>query len=828
MQDLRFAVRSLRSTPIVTTVAILSLALGIGANTAIFSLVDSLVLRTLPVVAPQQLVMVSTPRAGSLGSTAAWPYAVWDEIRRTPNLFADVAAWGSQRFNLAQHGETEFVDGVYVSGSFFHLLGVPAILGRTITEDDDRRGGGPDGAVAVISCGFWQRRFGGAADAIGRTLTIEQAPFTIVGVTPPWFFGTDVGRTFDVIVPVGDEPLMRRETRLDARSFYWLTIIGRLRAGQTIDQAAAALKAVEPHIRDATLPPNVPKHLLSRYLSGREGFAIVPAATGNSGLRNRYERPLVTIFAVVALVLLVACTNIANVLLARATARRHEAAVRRALGASPWRLARQFLVESAILAVAGAVAGLAFASAASRLLIQQLSTTTNAVFLDVSLNRTVLMFTLAVATITVVVFGAVPALRASAVHPSDALKEHGRGAVGTGGASTANAFVIAQVALSLILVVAAALFLRTFVSLGSRPVGFDANHILLVNVNSQRVAIDAAQRPALYERIRDSVSHLPGVAAAGLSFVTPIQGGGIIDQIQVSDGATVLPTLVGGIGNVYGNVVSPGWFNTLGIPLLAGRDFSETDRSGAAPVAVVNQAFARAFLNGASPIGHTLTHLRGTRSEIVGVVADSLYGSLREPAMPTYYEPLAQAEVPPTPLPINLSIRTTSESPAQITKSVAADIDRIQPDLATTFRPLSDQVDAALVQERLTAILGTFFGALALVLAGLGLYGVTAYAVARRRGEIGIRLALGAAPIRVVRLVLSRVAGLVGVGILLGGLVSAWASQFVNSLLYGVTPRDPLTFAAAIATLVVVAAVAGWLPARRASRIDPAEALRET
>jgi len=435
---------------------------------------------------------------------------------------------------------------------------------------------------------------------------------------------------------------------------------------------------------------------------------------------------------------------------------------------------------------------------------------------------------LIVTSVTVVVFGVFPTLRASAVQPIDALKEHGRGTSGDTGVRTANGLVVAQVALSIVLVVAAGLFLRTFVSLGSRPLGFDSNHVLLANVNAQRSSLEPDRRPAVYERIRGVVRGLPGVADAALSIVTPVQGGGITDQIEVSGGTTVAPTILGGIGNSFGNVVSPGWFRTLDVPIIVGRDFTDADQRAPRRVAIVNEALVRAFLNGANPLGRTLKHLRGTQAEIVGVVADSVYGSLREPAMPTFYEPLAQADVPPTALSnVNLTIRTTRGSPALIARSVAAAIENVNPDLAITLWPLSDQVNASLVQERTTAMLATFFGALALVLAGLGLYGVTAYAVARRRAEIGVRMALGAAPAAVIRLVLGRVGALVGAGIVIGAAVSAWASQFVASLLYGLQPRDPVTMAAAVITLSVVAAIASWLPARRASRVDPAIVLRE-
>jgi|SRR5579871_1020614 len=825
-QDVRLAMRTLRRTPLVSTVAVLSLALGIGANTAIFSLVDSLVLRKLPVASPQRLVVVSTPRAIAMGSVAFWSSSVWNAVQGRIDTLAEGAAWSTDRLNLSASGETNFIDGSFVSGSFFRLLGVTPLVGRMLTDADDRRGGGADGPVAVISYGFWQQRFGGAADIIGRTLTIERVPVTIVGVAPPSFFGLNVGRRFDVFLPIGDEPILRgRDTRTEQPAFLWLNIVARLRDDQSIESFAAALKAAEPDIRASTMPPTIPKQLAGQYLAGHEGFAAVPAATGTSGLRQRYAQPLLTILAVVGLVLLVACANIANLLLARAAARSHDTAIRRALGASRWRLARQLLIESFLLASIGAAGALAFASAATRLLVAQLSTRTNTVFLDVSLNLPVLAFTLAVTTATVLVFGLVPAMRASTIAPLDAIKEHGRGTVG-GHATTTNVLVAAQVAMSIVLVVAAALFLRTFASLQSRPLGFDAGRILVTYLEARKAHIEPNRRLATFDAIRDRIAATPGVDLAALSIVAPIQGGGITDQIEISGGVAVPSALVGGIGNVYGNVVSPGWFRTVGIPLLAGRDFSDADRKGGASVAIVNEALSRAFLNGANPIGHSLKHLRGDMSQIVGLVADSTYGSLREPATPTYYEPLSQVDLPIFALSnINVVARTAGP-PALMAKSVSAAVGRVNADIAVTPWPVWDQLKGSLAQERLTAVLAGFFGILALVLAGLGLYGVTSYAVERRTSEIGVRLALGASPFDVLRMVLSNVGVLVGTGIVGGVAISLAASRLVASLLYGVAPRDPAAVLAAVAAMVCITVIAAWRPARRAARIDPVVALR--
>ena len=829
MNDLRLAFRALRSTPIVSAVAILSLALGIGANTAIFSLVNSLLLRALPVKDPQQLALVTESGPGSGGGS--WTNPIWEQIReRRHELFDDAFAWGGQRFNLAEGGETQFVDGVYASGGMFDTLGVRPMLGRTFAGADDARGGGPDGAVAVISYAFWQRRFGGAADAIGKRLNLERVPFTIVGVMPPEFFGPEVGRALDVMIPIGTEPLIRgKESGLDQRSRWWLTAMVRLKPGQSVDGGTAALRGVQTQIREATLPPDYRPSDLAEYL--KEKFTLVAAANGNSFLRQRYERPLVTILIVVALVLLIACANIANLLLARATARRHEWSVRLALGASRWRLIRLLLAESLMLSVAGAALGLAVARWSAQVLVHQLSTQNNIVFLDLTLDWRVLGFTSGVTILTALLFGTAPAFRASGVAPMEAIKEHGRGTAGDARISMASGLVVAQVALSVVLVVAAGLFMRTFGSLANLRLGFDRDPVLLVQINAQRTEIAVTDRLATWEQVRQSVLAVPGVASAAVSFVTPVSGQTWNSRVEVS-GGVALPERQR-LSNF--NAVTPGWFTAFGTPILAGRDVNKNDRKGAPPVILVNQAFANKFLNGENPIGHTVTWGIGNpvpepTREIVGLVADAVYRSLREPIPPTMYVPVAQFNearqvAPPS---VSISVRSAGGSPALLARSVGAAINSVNRDLALTYRPLVDQVNASLTQERLVAMLSGFFGGLALLLAGLGLYGVTSYAVSRRRTEIGIRMALGAAPAGVVRLVLSRVSVLVGIGVIVGAGVSVWASQFVASLLYGLQPRDPVTLVGSAVTLAAVGALAGWLPARRASRIDPAEVLRDS
>ena len=827
MHDLRLAARSLLATPVVTAVAVLSLALGIGANTAIFSLINGLLLRALPVKAPQQLALVTDDVAAGIES---WTNPIWEQIReRRHDLFDDAFASSATRFNLSEGGETQFVDGLWVSGGMFDTLGVAAMLGRTLSPADDVRGGGRDGAVAVISYSFWQRRFGGAADAIGHTLTIERVPFTIVGVTPPDFFGPEVGRAFDVALPIGDEPLIRgKESLLDGRSTWWLTVMARLKADQSVEAATAALRGVQRQIHDATLPLDWRPSDLATYL--KEPFTLVGAATGNSPMRRRYQQPLITILVVVALVLLIACANIANLLLARATARRREWSVRLALGASRSRLTRQLLVESLLLAGSGAFAGLLIAQWASRVLVQQLSTQTNTVFLDLSLDLRVLAFTMGVTILTALLFGVAPAFRAAGTAPIDALKEHGRGAARDGGVSIASTLVVAQVALSLVLVVAAGLFMRTFSSLASLHLGFDTDRVLVVTVNAQRTDIPAADRLAVFDRIRQSVAAVPGVAAVGVSAVTPVSGMIWNNRVKVADGAQLSDRL--SVSNF--NAITPGWLATFGTPIVAGRDVSAADRKGAPPVVLVNQAFAKRFLNGENPVGRTISLTAGSPSaeaprEIVGLVSDAVYRSLREPVPPTMYVPLAQFDDSRRPAPANMSIsvRPHSGSPAALARPVAAAILDVNRDLALTFRPLADQVNASLTQERIVALLSGFFGALALLLAGLGLYGVTSYAVTRRQTEIGIRMALGAAPSGVVRLVLARVTLLVAIGVAVGAGLSVWAAKFVATLLYGLEPRDPATIAASAAVLVAVGALAGWLPAYRASRIDPAQVLRD-
>jgi putative ABC transport system permease protein len=826
MQDFRDAVRALRATPIVSAIAVLSLALGIGANTAIFSILNSLMLRTLPVREPQQLAMLD--QAGE-SRRISWSNPIWEQIRERRDLFAGSFAWASTRFNLSQSGQTEMVDGLWASGEYFDVLGVKALLGRTLTTDDDRRGGGPDGPVAVISYDFWQKRFNGASDAIGKSLTVERVPFTIVGVTPPDFFGVDVGRTFDVAIPLGAEPLIRgKESSLDRRSTWWLSVFVRLKPAQTLESATTTLRGVQPQIREATLPPDYRADNLARYLM--TPLQLNSAANGRSFLRTRYERPLTTIMVVVGLVLLIACANIANLLLARANARRHEISVRLALGASRLRLMRQLLVESMLLSAVGAAVGLLFAHWGSRLLVRQLSTATTNVYLDLTLDWRVMAFTSVVAILTALLFGVAPAFRASGVQPNDALKEQGRGNSTDRRFSLGNLLVISQVALSLVLVIAAGLFIRTFSSLASVDLGFQRDPVVAVSANAQRLQLEPAQRAPLFERLRQAAETVPGVESAAISAITPVSG-------SMWNGLFEFPGEPAReererIVNI--NLISKHFFKTLGTRLIAGRDFTDGDRQGTPLVAVVNEAFATKYYGGASPLGKTVRQPGfgrepDTNYEIVGLVQDSVYLSVRDPLTPTFYVALSQHREPPSS--VNVSVRAAGGSPALLIRPLAEALGTVDRNVALTFRLMGEQVNASLVQERIVAMLSGFFGGLALLLAGLGLYGVTSYAVSRRQTELGIRMALGAAPTGVVRLVLTRVALLVtvglGAGVALALVLIKLSAARIEGLLFGIELKDPLTFATAAVILAAIGALAGFIPARRASRIDPAVVLRQ-
>jgi putative ABC transport system permease protein len=819
MHDLRLALRTLRATPVVSMIAVLSLALGIGANTAIFSIVNGLLLRPLPVIAPQQLVTISSDFAVSHGYTAGlgWNYAMWEQLQQRAHAFGGAFALMGARLNLAQSGEMQPVEGLFTSGDFFAVLGVPALLGRTFSAADDVRGGGRDGPVAVISFGLWQRRFGGVPDIIGAPLVIEGVPCTIVGVTPPQFVGLEVGRAFDVALPLNTEPLIRRDRAL--LNFLLIPML-RLKPGQSLGEARAMLRAMQPQI--VGVMQFTPKWL-------NEPFTLRAAAAGTSGavapgLRQRYERPLLTVLTVVGLVLFVACVNIANLLLARATARGHELSVRLALGAPRWRLARQLLVESVVLAASGACLGFLFATWGSRALVSQLSTPDARVLLDLSVDWRVLAFTAAITVAAVVLFGTAPAIRSARVPIIDALKEHTvRAAAGSRRrsgetllAGVSTNLVVTQVALSLVLVVAAGLFGRTFERLAARPLGFDSDRVLVVNVSTARTSMDRPARLSHFHHLVNAVRSVPGVGHAAGSRWTPLSGGGVLRNAA--------GRAVESEQRVLANVITPGWFAVYGIPVRAGRDLDDRDTATALPVVVVNDAYVRRFLSGRSPIGEIVD-----ARTVVGVVGDAAYGgSLRDPVPPTIYVPLAQSAATQTPDAgsISLSIRPAAGSPAALAPSIAAALTAVDPNLSFTFRVMSEYVTVSLAQERVVAILSGFFAVLALLLAGLGLYGVVSYVVSLRRTEIGIRLALGAAPAGVIRLILRRVSFVVGAGILLGTAASVWLSQFVAPLLYGLQPRDPATLLSAALTLASVGALAAWVPASRASRIDPAEVLR--
>ena len=807
-ENLRNGFRQIARNPGFTAIAVLTLALGIGANTALFSIFNSLILRPLPVRDPASLALLTD---------GSWSYPIWNEIKtRETELFDGTFAWSPERFDLSAGGQTEPVDGAYVSGRLFEVLGVAAIRGRMLTPADDG-GAQPDGPVAVISHRLWQRRFAGAHDIVGRQLTVQRIPFTIVGVMPPGFFGADVGRMTDVMLPFAAEPLIRGpETQLTAKGSWWLEIMVRLKPGQSLDQGSAALRVIQTRITEGASQQLKP-------------FTLVTAATGNSSLRRRFETPLLAMVVAVGLVLLVACANIASLMLARTLARRREFSVRLALGSSRVRIARLLFTESLIVAFAGAAVGLVFSWWSSALLVQQLSTWQNTVSLDLALDWRVLVFTAALACLSALIAGVAPALGLNGVDPGDALKSSDRGIAGDSRFSVRGMLVVLQIAVSFALVIAAGLFLRTFASLNTLPLGFEAEPLVVAELDLQAGGGLPQERGARVERLREAAAAVPGVSSASVSSTRLFTGGGwSTGIIGIGDGPMVR-LRAAGRPSLWLNATTPGWFETMGTPLRSGRDFDGDDRIGSPRVAIVNEAFVRHYLGGEPALGQRvrLGFDAKTPHEIVGVVGDTVYTTPREGMLPTMYVPVAQrnpSEFWPTVL---LTVNAAPSARTTVERNVAEALRKADPKIASTFGTFDQLVEATVTQERLIALVSAFFGGLALLLAAVGLYGVVAHAVRARQREIGLRIALGAAPASILRLVFERVGWLIAAGLALGLAGSLWAARLVEALLFHLEPRDPVTFGGAAAVLVAVGILAAWLPARRAARLDPVTALRE-
>ena len=820
--DVRYALRSLRLSPGFAFIAVLSIALGVGANTAIFSLINAVMLKSLPVSHPEELVKVmrvEIDEHGKADSGGSYTNPLWEQIRDHQDA-VDAFAYGDWTYNLANGGEARKVNGAMVSGSYFPVLGARALAGRLFVAADDQRG---CPATAVVSPGFAAREFGAAEGAVGRSVLLDGHPFEVVGVTDPSFFGVDVGRVVQVYTPICTEPIFSGAERsmLDRRSTWWLQLMGRPRPRLTLPQVNEQLAAAAPGINTATLPTNWPASALADYQ--RSTFAVSPAATGFSDVRGRYSDALYALMVLVSVVLLIACTNVAHLLLARASARQREMAVRQAIGAGRGRLVRQLLTESLLLALLGAGLGILFARWASELLVRMLSTRGSAVWLNLSLDTRVLAFTIGVATVTGVLFGLVPAWRAARIAPHTAMQ--GRSAVATRGRfALTKGLVVGQVALSLVLLVAAGLLLRSFQKLLTLDPGFQREGVLLVRTDIANAGYADERRLGLYTELLEQLRALPGVRSASASLLTPVSGAGWNGFIT-SEGYTPKYQRE---NLMWFNGVSEHFFETMGTRRVAGRDFGPQDVSKGTLVAAVSESFARRVYGSESPIGKTFRSEQGAGQsqpiEIIAVVQDAKYRSLRDTAAPTAYLPLPQSELWGTGM--NFELRFDNDPAAGI-PMVKALFGRYNHAISLDFTTMEDQVSDSLTRPRLLATLSAFFGTLALLLATVGLYGTVAYSVARRHNEIGIRIALGAERSRVLRMVLGEVAQLLIGGGVLGLAIALIGTRLLKSFLFGLTPTDPFTLGLSLAAIAVVSLAAGALPAWRAARLDPMEALRE-
>ena len=816
LNDLGYALRLLRKRPGFTAAVMLSLGLGIGANTAIFTLIDAVLWRTLPVRDPEHLLLLTHGTGSSFGG--GFTYQQYRGLRDKGPGHADLAAWSTARLNVSIDGALEpTLQGQLVSGNYFSVLGVTPRAGRAIGPDDDVAINGHP--VAMISYGYWKRRFGLAPAAIGRDITISGTRFAIIGVTPPEFFGAEVGTSPDIFVPVMMQPTVMPdvENLLQDPILYstWLQVIGRLRPGVTAPQAAGEL---EP-LYMALVPP--PKFAPRGTPPEPQKLAFAPAATGISALRRQFSQPLFILMGIVGIVLLIACANTANLLLARAASRSSEIGVRLALGAGRGRLIRQLLVESVALALLGGVCGVLIALGSTRWLVAYMSAGRTPIALDLHPDVRMLAFTAAVSLLTGILFGLAPALRATRIDLAPALRNVARSV--HGGLRAGKLLCVVQVALSLVLLIGAGLFVRSLQRILNQDAGVARDRVLIVRVepkgsDQRNIPGTTARLDRIYRDLQTRVSAIAGVVSCSLAQFTPttLRGNNVAFTLPSREEKRALVPMV-----------YPEYFATMGITFLGGRDFNAGDLAPNSPlVAVVNETFARQAFNG-NAVGQQLRQ-RADVIEIVGIVRDSRYTNLRGDTPPIVYQTFLQTRTGRGQMALYVRIAT---EPAVVLPHVRAAVQEIDRDLPLfEVRTLATEMDAVLIPERLIATLSTVFSTLALLLVSVGLYGLLAFSVVERTGEMGIRMALGARRGDVIWTVMRDGLLLVAAGVAIGvpAALAAGrvASSQISGLLFGLRATDPVTIAFAAVLLGLVAAAAAYVPARRASRVDPMVALR--
>jgi predicted permease len=827
LQDFQYSLRTLRKSPVFLAVALLSLALGIGANTAIFTLINQLILQPLPVKHPEQLVMLAGRGKHYGGNNGAdkISYPMYQEIRDKNQVFSGMFCTYPTTVSASFQGSTELIGADFVSGNYFPVLGIGAAVGRVFTASDDLiQGGHP---LAVLSYGYWRARFGVDPAIVGKDIVVNGRSLTIIGVSAPGFDGVEPGRAPQIRIPITMKDELPRSDfpRLNRDRFRWTQVFGRLKPGMTIEQAQAGLQPLFHQIlnREVTEKPFSKASPIVKQEFLRMWMDVMPGSKGRSNLRRTYSKPLFALMGIVGLVLLIACSNLANLLIARASARQKEIAVRLALGASRGRIIRQLLVESLVLAAIGGSLGVGLAVTIDRALLNFLPSGHTPLSLSSTPDWTVLGFTFAISLLAGVLFGLVPALQSTRPEVANTLKDQAGAVIRGSSAGLRKGLVVAQVSLSLLLLIGAGLFLQSLRNLKTLDPGFEVRNLLAFNVNPAMNHYDAKWSVDYYRRLRDRLNVVPGVESHTYA-VVPLLEGDEWDNWVTIEGYTAKEDER---PDPHMQYCSPGFFKTLKIPVLLGREFNERDIAGAPKVGIVNQKFVKRYFKGADPLGrHVGMGIDpGTKTDIqiVGVVGDTKYESMRDEIPDELYIPNEQTEFANG---VTVYARAQGD-PTQIFSTLRATVRGIDTTVPMNdMRTLSDQVQISLLTERLLATLSSVFGCLATLLAALGLYGVMAFMVARRTREIGIRIALGAGQGSVVWMVLRETLTLAGIGVAIGLAGAYGITRLIQTQLFGVQPTDLLTMAAASLGIAAVTALAGYIPARRATGIDPMSALR--